>query len=161
MSNKKGFFGDVWDGFRSLPIAAQVLITALLALIVWRVISAIMANIETRKLDAQISKEQNTLIASGEKLSYPVSNYKTFADQLYGAMNGFGSTHTYTVAEVMNKMNNNLDVLELNKAYGKRDLKWLGFSYSYDLSGALRSELGTDIEGINKILSNKGIVYQY
>jgi len=161
MAEKNGFFKDIWGGFRSLPIAAQVIITALVVLIIWRIISAIMAAAETRALDAQISKEQNTLIASGEKLTFPVSNYKTFADQLYNAMNGFGTTQTYTIAEVMNKMLNNLDVLELNKAYGKRDLKWLGFSYSYDLSGALRSELGTDINGINKILSDKGIVYQY
>ena len=154
----QGFFQGVWSGFKSLPVWGQVTIVIVLILIIWRATSGILKTIAAKKVVADIKQEQDAFVNAGQVLTYPVSNYKIFADQIYNAMN-YSGTDTEEIERVFSKMNNDLDVLELNKAFGKRDIYFWGFTYSYTLGEALADEM--DVSTINSDLSAKGIKFQY
>jgi hypothetical protein len=107
------------------------------------------------ELPANISsdiKEQ----AKKTPLSYPLSVYETYAQDLYGAMYRFG-TDEDTIFRIMGYMKNDADVLQLIKAYGVRPA---GGSQLFIGNGTLNEwfsdELDTtDIGIINKTLASK------
>lgn len=156
--SSKGFFRETWDAFRELPIAVQVIIAFVVILMVVKLLTGLINLFRKKAQEVEISNEQQQYQQAGETLTYPKSNYKAFADQIYNAMNYMG-TDTGEVERVFGKMENNLDVLELNKAWGVRDVYFWGFAYSYTLPQAVADEM--DTTQINTILSSKGIDYQY
>jgi hypothetical protein len=88
-----------------------------------------------------------------------------FAGGLYSAMNGVG-TDVDAILNIFKKVNNDADVLAIVKAYGTKSLTstllWESETFNGQLSGALRDELdSSDVNKINKILSDKGIGYQF
>lgn len=119
------------------------------------------ANLNTAKYTQAVQSETETLIQSGQTLTYPKSNYFTFADSLQEAMQYTG-TYFSEIYSIFAKMKNDLDILELNKAFGKRDIYFWGFTYNYTLPEALRDELSDDeITKLNKLLYSKKIKYRY
>ena len=110
---------------------------------------------------AQIKDEQASFQQSGEKLSYPPSNYKQFADQLEQAMQYTG-TYFNVIFDVMKQMKNNLDVIQLVKAFGTREIYFWGFTYKFTLPEALRDELDpSDVAKINALFKSKKIQYRF
>jgi hypothetical protein len=96
--------------------------------------------------------ELNDLLVSGQKLSYPESQYKVFADKLYVAMKGLG-TDRDAVYNVFNAMVNKADLMKLITSFGVRD--------GETLAEWMNGETFLSIDNINKILSNKGIDYTF
>jgi hypothetical protein len=89
-------------------------------------------------------------------LSYPLSVYDTYAQDLYGAMYRFG-TEESTIFRIMGYMKNDADVLQLIKAFGVRKA---GAGQMFAGNGTLNEffsdELdSTDIGIINKTLASK------
>jgi len=110
---------------------------------------------------AQIKDEQTAFEQSGEKLSYPPSNYKQFADQIQEAMQYTG-TYFGVIYGIMKLMKNNLDVIQLVKAFGTRPVYFWGFTYNFTLPEALRDELSdSDIAKINNLFKAKKIKYRF
>lgn len=110
---------------------------------------------------AQVKDEQTAFEQSGEKLSYPPSNYKQFADQLQEAMQYTG-TYFGVIYGIMKQMKNNLDVIQLVKAFGTRPVYFWGFTYNFTLPEALRDELSEgDINKINNLFKAKKIKYRF
>lgn len=94
--------------------------------------------------------------------TYPDAAYSGFADAIYAARHGnniFG-TQEKDIERVFYKMNNNLDVAKLIKAFGSRRLS---FSFqNADLFGFLSDEMtDEEIEPINKHLISRGITYRF
>ena len=109
---------------------------------------------------SEFDKEQK------EKLSYPKTQYKSWADSLekawYPYTFGFG-TDEETVYSIIRKLKNNSDWLELQKAYGVRPYYEAGFKYDdYNLveSINIEDEAGEMRNRINGILSTKKITYR-
>jgi hypothetical protein len=98
-------------------------------------------------------EELNTEMSKGGKLSYSDSQFVVFADKLYLSMKGVG-TDEETIFAVFNSMNTKADVLKLVIAFGVRDNESLSQWISGDLSFS-------DISKINKILTTKGIDYNF
>ena len=96
--------------------------------------------------------ELSNALLSGQKLSYAESQYKVFADKLFAAMSGLG-TDSSAVYAVFNAMNNRADVLKLVTVFGVRK--------DESLAEWLNGEFWLDVSKINKILSTKGIDYQF
>ena len=98
-------------------------------------------------------------------LSYPLSVYETYAQDLYGAMYRFG-TEEDTIFRIMGYMKNDADVLQLIKAFGVRKA---GAGQLFAGNGTLNEffsdELdSTDIGIINKTLAakkNPSITYRF
>jgi len=89
-------------------------------------------------------------------LSYPLSVYDTYAQDLYGAMYRLG-TDEDTIYRIMGYMKNDADVLQLIKAFGVRKA---GAGQMFAGNGTLNEffsdELdSTDIGIINKTLASK------
>ncbi|MDL2309025.1 hypothetical protein LJC53_05530 [Bacteroidales bacterium OttesenSCG-928-C03] len=90
---------------------------------------------------------------TGQSPSYTESQYKAYATRLYNAMKGWG-TNESAIYAVFNEMNNTADVLKLISVYGVKDDETLPEWLHGDLSIL-------EINKLNKILSGKGINYQF
>jgi len=108
---------------------------------------------------SEFSKEQT------KKLSYPKTQYKSWADTLteawYEYPFGLGTVEE-TVYAIIRKLKNNSDWLELQKAYGIRPYYYGGFKYDdFNLVEAItfEDESGEMRKKINSILKSKGITY--
>lgn len=158
MSKKDNFFNTPWS--QRGPAERVVVITGSIGAIIGSIIlirnasEAIKARREKKAYDA----DKDTFTSGGQKLSYPASQYFVFADTLYNAMNStlfdWGTAET-TVAGVMYKMKNDLDVLETIKAFGKKD----GYSLAEWIAGDFEPE-DKDFY-INNILAKKGIKFRF
>jgi hypothetical protein len=110
--------------------------------------------------DEEIDKE---IIAS-----YKPSQYVTWADKMQDAfqLNWFDGTDEEAIYNILRKLKNNTDWLELMKAYGMRSY-YDPFSLTYitgkeiNLIKALQLELDTKEKNkVNAILKSKGITYR-
>ncbi len=108
----------------------------------------------TAALDSAIKKEEN----KGHNLSYLLAEYNQFSNMIEEATDGAG-TDTQVIDEVFGKMENNADILQLIKSYGKRPNTWFGISIGkYTLNQLLISELShSERTRLNAILQKKGI----
>lgn len=102
---------------------------------------------------------------TGEKLSYPISQYSVFADGLEEAFtnNGFG-TNEEKIFNIFKKMKNKADVMKLIQAFGKRNLFTLsgGVVIGHNLPWYISSELNEDeISELNSILKSNNINYSF
>ena len=114
----------------------------------------------------EISKWQN----SGLKPSYPESQYTMFANTIYNGMRYCVGDDYGSVEDTLKKMNNNVDVIKLVKAFDKRQDYCFGVPSGgqFDLFTYVQKELGNDYAGltnyrvkrINENWKNKGITYQ-
>jgi len=98
--------------------------------------------------------------AETSALSYPISAYAGFADQIHAG--GFAAlgTDEDAIFGVFSKMKTRADVLQLIQSFGQRRAEYSATSLG--LSGFLASELDSDdITGINDILAAKGIAYAF
>lgn len=103
---------------------------------------------DMKSVDDTIKNLQN----SGQKQSYPDSQYLIFADVLYGSMDGCG-TEVNKIYDVFDKMNNDIDVNKLISAYGvdKKISCWASGSHIGGLASSLTKELGLNLfDGIYK-----------
>lgn len=117
---------------------------------------------EAIQKDIQKAEEQKQV------LSYPLSDYNGFADKIFTGwstnFNPFDRLNEEPIYEVFKAMKNDLDVYQLIKAFGKRrePTPILGLFNEVGLAEWLAVGMDTDeIDTVNKILSNKGIKYQF
>ena len=134
-----------------LPIAAggAVLVAALLA---FRKKTAGDTITDATKESKDIAKVQ--------KPTYGPTQYQLFADKIYAAGVTWFGTDENAIYGVFNQLYNDLDVLELIKAFGTRRLEFT--SVFGNLQQFLASEMGAkEITQINTILMAKGIKYRF
>ena len=99
-------------------------------------------------------------VSCKQNLSYAPSQYQSWANTLYDAFfAGFG-TDEETVFVIINKLKNECDLRQLISDFGLRRQE---FRFSeYDLPWFMRDELDKDeLSYVNRILSTKGINYQF
>jgi len=106
-----------------------------------------------------VNKEQRKLKKGGMELTLPLSSYGSIADNIYQAGFVIGGTDEDTIYAQLNKLNNDLDYLEVVKRFGKRREEFTWGTES-DFSTFLHSELSaSEISEANKILYDKGLTY--
>ncbi len=113
----------------------------------------------------QAKNELDNLIKIGIKPTYSESQYSSYANTLWSAMNGYG-TDEDIIMRVFANLKNDADFVSLSAAYGTRTISsGLGNpepNYRGTLSCALASELSNSkIKDINKSMSKKGIKYKF
>jgi len=154
------------------PIARTLIIIAIIVL-VFMIIYYIRKGLKKSQLNQDFNKDYQTLTeASNQKPTYLSSNYSEFADKIYEA--GCSGLFCYGTDEqamydVFEKMQNDLDVLLLIKAFGLREprgsicipIPGTG-SCDYPIGQWLQTELSADeFKEINNILTRKGIKFQF
>lgn len=103
------------------------------------------------KTQTDIVKLEN----SGQKQTYLDSQYNSYADALYTAMNGMG-TNFDAIMRVFGAMKNDLDVAKLISAFGTKE--------DYNLTEWLADDLSDwlgEPDKLNKLLASKGITYRF
>jgi hypothetical protein len=158
---QKTIFNKTWSERSTIEKVGIVGGSVTLLLIGRNIYKKYKAGLNLKLYREAVESEEQQLIQAGKKLTYPVSNYFTFADQLQEAMQYTG-TYFNVIYSIFGKMKNDLDILQLNKAWGKRDVYFWGFTYSFTLPEALRDELSqAEIKKLNALLYAKKISYRY
>ena len=144
----------------NLPYWAKIAIVVLAFIIIYRLILRFGAGIKSAGAIARFQGEADNWKGKGEELSYPPSTYRTMANALYEAMDsqwynpfsyGTGEDEVYAQFE---KLNNNLDFIELQKAFGNKD--------GDDLETWIYGDLNQgEIDKVNDILQDRGIQYRF
>lgn len=98
-------------------------------------------------------KDDVTKLRRTQVPNYTDGQYNQFGQVLYTAMKGLG-TDEDAIFRVFGYMRNDIDVAKLIVAFGVKDNDTLGAWLQDDLSSA-------DMAKINRILSSKGIKYQF
>ena len=108
---------------------------------------------KTKEPNREAASDLQRELNAGGRLTYTDTQYTTFATKLYAAMDGFG-TNSSNVYSVFESMVTRADVLSLIVAFGvKKDETLQEWLYG-DLSSR-------ELKKVNKILSSKGINYQF
>ncbi|MCL1867750.1 MAG: annexin [Paludibacter sp.] len=151
----KGFLSDL-DELTPQRVITLMVILILICVIIYFAFKQIRSLIMKAKRVAEINELEN----AGEVASYTQSQYVSFADTLFAAMNGLG-TDEDAIYNVFYKMKNKIDVLKLIDAYGVRNKAFM-FGTGKNLSESLRDELSTsEMSKLNVILQTKGIDYTF
>jgi hypothetical protein len=141
------------EWFKNLSPTAQLIIVVVILIIVYYAAKAGQSFFRGLAAKSQSIGEVAALNAQGVQRTYTDSQYKTFASKLFTAMSGAG-TDEDAIYAVYRKMENDVDIIHLNNAFGDKD--------GYDLSEWLYDDLNTvEIEKVNKILLDKGISKTY
>jgi len=115
----------------------------------------------SKKLNGS-NAEQDIIDAkkAGQTPSYSSATYSQLADKIYAAVMYTWGTDEQAIYDVFNKMNSNLDVAMLIKAFGKRRVEFS--TQDMELGAHLSNDLdSSEISKLNSILSSKGINYQF
>ena len=150
-----GFFKDIPGWAKGIII---IIIIILLALVIWKFVKAVKPKTDEEK---DVGKDIDNASGQGQKPSYARAAYNGYADKIYtsGAGQHIGGTDEDSIYDVFRLMKNDLDILLLIQAFGKRRK---GFSLDdADLGGYIGDEMNSsEIGKINTILAGKGIKYR-
>lgn len=128
-----------------LTLAAIIIGVIILTMVVWK----LKIKFSAWKKASENKAEQDQLEATGMKLSYNPNAYVGFASKLEKAIAGWG-TDEDSILEVFEQINNDLDFLELDSAFGSRDSENMYEWLEGDLSQYY-------IDKINNMLNSNGV----
>lgn len=139
--------------FQKLNIYVKLAIYIAIIIVVYIAIKRVSAWIKVKNSNFELKQEQNVYESQGQTLSYPNSQYKTYAQVLENS-NGWINDDEDSIYGVFEAMQNDLDILQLEKEY--RALYNRGIA-DFLADVFYRSE----IEKVNAILSANNINRQY
>jgi hypothetical protein len=119
--------------------------------------------------ESSLSADEKAAKAKGQALSYTLTSYQGLANTIYNAwfqrFNPFNAVDETIVLSVMDKMKNDLDVLQLIRAFGKRrspvnfaSLLVPDVTLPEWLSIGLEAN---EIKAVNDVLAKKGISFKF
>ena len=119
--------------------------------------------------ESSLSADEKAAKAKGQALSYTLTTYQGLANTIYNAwfqrFNPFNAVDETIVLSVMDKMKNDLDVLQLIRAFGKRrspvnfaSLLVPDVTLPEWLSIGLEAN---EIKAVNDVLGKKGISFKF
>ena len=151
----------IFQFYSNLPSWTKGVLVVFILLLILFVLYLILKAAKKTDEEKDIKKDKNKFIQEGQKPSYPLTNYQSFASRIYSSgLTTFG-TDEDAIYDVFKKMQNDLDVVMLIEAFGNRRLEFT-IGSGENLGAFLQSELDTDeIEEINKILAGKNIQYRF
>jgi hypothetical protein len=158
----------------------KAVLLILLVFILFKLYKYLKTDKSEKKDDKQLADEINSYASKGKKLSYDLSNYKSFADTIYSAISAvmagdlltgdWAGADEDTIFQIFRKMKNDADVIQLEKSFGKREYVggWDGGLLDFgtfpneSLSVQLAKELSAkQLNIINKDFIKKGIKRRY
>lgn len=119
----------------------------------------------SKKEDNAVNNDLDKLISAGQGPTMSQSQMIGFANQLFQAMDGYG-TNEESIISIFNKVKNDADVLGIIKSYGIKDLSSGKFNPEPNLKGTLREHLSAELsqywmDALNKVMTNKKITTRF
>ena len=116
-----------------------------------------------------MAQDEKDAKLKGQVLSYTLTSYQGLADTIFNAwfqnFNIFNPVDEKIILSAVNKMKNDLDVLQLIRAFGKRRAPIpFGSLFTSDVSLPEWLSIGLDaneIKALNDVMAKKGISYQF
>ena len=156
------------EQFSSMPGWAKgVIAIGILAgvgFVVYKVVKGVKDSGKTkgsRKEDNAVNNDLDKLITAGKGPTMNQSQMIGFANQLFQAMDGYG-TNEESIISIFGKVKNEADVLGIIKSYGIKDLSSGRFNPEPNLKGTLREHLSAELsqywmDALNKVMAIKKI----
>jgi len=119
--------------------------------------------------ESSLTADEKAAKAKGQALSYTLSSYQGLANTIFNAWfqryNPFNAVDETIVLSVFSKMKNDLDVLQLIRAFGKRraPVNFLSL-LTPDVTLGEWLSIGlepAELKAINDVLAKKGISFQF
>ena len=119
--------------------------------------------------ESSLTADEKAAKAKGQALSYTLTSYQGLANTIYNAwfqrFNPFNAVDETIVLSVMDKMKNDLDVLQLIRAFGKRRSP-VNFASLLvpDVTLPEWISIGlepNEIKAVNDVLGKKGISFKF
>jgi hypothetical protein len=177
MSGVKTFFSNTWKAYMSLDPWARSLIgvgvavgTGFLAVKGYKALFPSDATKRNKEMTKNIDNEISQFRSQGIAQSYELSQYGIYANTCYEGMRYAVGDNYASVEETLKKMNTDLDVALLIKAFGFRQDYAFGLPTGEpkDLFTFVQGELGADwggltdyrVQNVNADWLKKGITYK-
>jgi hypothetical protein len=128
---------------RMLTLLIIIIVVCIAVYFGWSKLKLLFLSIKTS------AKVEEEIVRTGENPTYTDAQYKQMADSIEVAVRGLG-TDEQTIYNVFYKMEKNVDVLMLKKAYGIR------FT-NEDLRTSILNDGKSLLKAVNVILVNKGL----
>ena len=164
------YYKDLPPWAKGVVVVGGVLVVYLVGSRVYRAVFPTEAQRKNRELEKNIDSEISKLQGNGKKASFSDSNYNTFANTIYNSMRYAVGDDYGTVELTLKRMQNDLDVAKLIKAFGVKQDYFFGLPAGdkMDLFTYIQKELGNEYGGftnyrvkrINEDWKKKGISYQ-
>lgn len=139
------------DPRRAWTIGIFLVIVIVLLVVFWGKIKGLFESLVNKT--ALNSELQDHIQETGETPTLSNATFNMLANKLYTAMKGVG-TDEDTVYSVFGQLGNTADVLKLITVFGTKDGETLDQWIRGDLSS-------WEINKLNRLLANKGIVYSF
>lgn len=119
----------------------------------------------SRQEDRAVNSEYDKLVKAGKNPTLSTSQMIQYANQLFAAMDGYG-TDEKAVISILSNVKNQTDLLGIIKAYGVRTLSSGRLNPEPDFTGTLGASLSTELsrtwlDSLNAILTKKGITQKF
>lgn len=164
--------------FKNLPLWLQIVIVVVVAYILYLIYQWIKRKAEAGNYNAAVNQSQtalNQLAQQGIYPSYAQAQYTSMSNALQGAFTGCGTAYDSVLVPTFTQMKNEADIYALIKNYGVRDFDECGWgTFNGDLAAALVYKLTGftfcppnnllctgGLSGINKILKDNGLLFQF
>ena len=164
------YYKDLPPWAKGVVVVGGALVVYLVGSRVYRAVFPTEAQKKNRELEKNIDSEISKLQSNGKKASFSDSNYNTFANTIYNSMRYAVGDDYGTVELTLKRMQNDLDVAKLIKAFGVKQDYFFGLPAGdkMDLFTYIQKELGNEYGGftnyrvkrINEDWKKKGISYQ-
>ena len=164
------YYKDLPPWAKGVVVVGGVLVVYLVGSRVYRAVFPTEAQRKNRELEKNIDSEISKLQGNGKKASFSDSNYNTFANTIYNSMRYAVGDDYGTVELTLKRMQNDLDVAKLIKAFGVKQDYFFGLPAGdkMDLFTYIQKELGNEyggftnyrVKNINEDWKKKGISYQ-
>ena len=164
------YYKDLPPWAKGVVVVGGALVVYLVGSRVYRAVFPTETQRKNRELEKNIDSEISKLQGNGKKASFSDSNYNTFANTIYNSMRYAVGDDYGTVEVTLKKMQNDLDVAKLIKAFDVKQDYFFGIPAGdkMDLFTYIQKELGNEYGGltnyrvkrINEDWKKKGISYQ-
>ncbi len=142
--------------YRRGIVIGVILLVAIILIVIFRSrIKGLFQRISNKVANNEMENQWSS--QTGEVATIARAQFNVMANKLYAAAKGAG-TDEDAIYSVFNQLSNTADLYALISAYGTKD--------GLDLPAMIRDELGNhwptyELDKLNKILTNKGISYQF
>lgn len=150
------------DSVKGLLIVAGVIAgTAITGYFVYKGIKNYQAKKDSRAQVDAAEDDLKGLAQSGVKPTLSASQLNLISNNLFTAMNGYGTDEAAVLHEIV-KINNEADMLALIKTYGTKTLSSGNLNPTPNFTGSLTAALAEELSdayilAINNVLAKKGI----
>jgi hypothetical protein len=145
--------------WKSLTPGQQLFVVIAIVIIIWIARNSIRGYVEGAQNAIQNVSEEQALNNAGIKATYTTSQYKSMADILFSAMDGYG-TEDELVFKQFAKLKNDVDFVRLDDAFGVREAtdNLFGLYEPVDLRGWIKDDLSeSQIKTLNSKLKSQGL----